>query len=94
MKFKCMNCKWNGDVIELTKVPPSRLAGKCPRCGYDVIKDVILVEVEEKKEEPKLEMDLNKDGVEDEEDVKLAAKTTRKLGSLLKKKPKARKGRK
>ena len=46
------------------------------------------VEVKVPKPKVKVDMDLNNDGKEDEKDVRLAAKITRKLGSKLKKKRK------
>lgn len=95
MRYGCINCVWEGDVSELSQVPPARLAGYCPVCG-DKVEEIVLPVKEPEpvfvvEEEPKLSMDLDGDGDEDKEDLSKAASITRRLGNKLKRKP--RKGR-
>jgi transcription initiation factor IIE alpha subunit len=97
MKYKCINCPWQGSLLELSKVPPARLAGKCPVCGDEV--EELKLSVPVKEPEPVVEklqekvdevvgdkFDVNKDGKVDLKDVVEVAK------KVVKKKSKKKRG--
>ena len=62
--MKCINCSWIGEDVN----------GKfCPVCGDNVISSIVKVEAP-KVEEPKVDIDLNGDGVVDKKDKSIAVK--------------------
>lgn len=79
MKYKCINCPWEGEEIV-------GALEHCPKCGDNTER----TEKEVPKEEPEsiqekeLDLDLNKDGKVDKKDFSLAAKVLRRGRKLRK----------